>query len=153
MSTVTSATGSVAGLPRMAPLHRCQACCILLPSLESNRAGGLISTILWRGRVSLAIGPGAAHFTVGMSMKQSILVLGANGFIGRHVVAGLAGTGWATPILGVRKPVARAENYERRTVEATSVESVRTAMQGVTGVVNCVAGDSNTIVSSTKALF
>jgi nucleoside-diphosphate-sugar epimerase len=86
-------------------------------------------------------------------MKQSILVLGANGFIGRHVVAGLAGTGWATPILGVRKPAARSENHEQRTVEATSIESVRAAMQGVTGVVNCVAGDADTIVSSTKALF
>src|SRR3979411_501695 len=109
MSTAASATGSVAGLPRMAPLRRLQACCILLPSLESNRAGGLVSTILWRGRVSLVIGLGAAHFTVGMSMKQSILVLGANGFIGRHVVAGLAGTGWATPVLGVRKPAARSD--------------------------------------------
>src|SRR3981081_2002791 len=96
---------------------------------------------------------GAAHFTVGMSMKQSILVLGANGFIGRRVVAGLAGTGWAPPRRGGGKPAARGENYEQRTVEATSIESVRAAMQGVTGVVNCVAGDADTIVSSTKALF
>ncbi len=87
-------------------------------------------------------------------MKQSILVLGANGFIGREVVAGLASTDWATPILAVRKPsVDRIDQLEQRTVEATDVESVSATMQGVTGIVNCVAGDAATIVSASKALF
>jgi 2-alkyl-3-oxoalkanoate reductase len=87
-------------------------------------------------------------------MKQSILVLGANGFIGREVVAGLAATDWAAPILAVRKPAAhRNSEFEQRTVEATQVESVSAAMQGVSGVVNCVAGDAATIVSASKALF
>ncbi len=86
-------------------------------------------------------------------MKQPILVLGANGFIGREVVAGLALTDWATPILAVRKPlVNRNDQLEYRTVEATRVESVSAAMQGVTGIVNCVAGDAATIVSASKAL-
>jgi nucleoside-diphosphate-sugar epimerase len=86
-------------------------------------------------------------------MKQPILVLGANGFIGREVVAGLASTDWATPILAVRKPsVNRNDQLEYRTVDATRVESVSAAMQGVTGIVNCVAGDATTIVSASKAL-
>lgn len=87
-------------------------------------------------------------------MKQSILVLGANGFIGREVVAGLAATDWATPILAVRKPSIYHNNrFEQRTVEATLVESVSAAMRGVSGIVNCVAGDAPTIVSASKALF
>jgi nucleoside-diphosphate-sugar epimerase len=86
-------------------------------------------------------------------MKQPILVLGANGFIGREVVAGLAGTDWATPILAVRKPsMNRNDQLEYRTVEATQGESLSAAMRGVTGIVNCVAGDAATIVSSSKAL-
>lgn len=87
-------------------------------------------------------------------MKQAILVLGANGFIGREVVAGLASTDWATPILGVRdSSPSRSDLFEQRTVEATDVESVSAAMQGMSGIVNCVAGDAGTIVNATKALF
>jgi 2-alkyl-3-oxoalkanoate reductase len=87
-------------------------------------------------------------------MKQFFLVLGASGFIGREVVAGLASTDWATPILGVRRAsTSRSDGFERRIVEATDVESVHAAMQGVNGVVNCVAGDADTIVRATKALF
>jgi 2-alkyl-3-oxoalkanoate reductase len=86
-------------------------------------------------------------------MKQPILVLGANGFIGREVVAGLASTDWATPILALRKPsVSPNDRLERRTVDATRAESVSAAMQGVAGIVNCVAGDAATIVSASKAL-
>jgi 2-alkyl-3-oxoalkanoate reductase len=87
-------------------------------------------------------------------MKQPILVLGANGFIGREVVAGLASTDWATPILAVRKPsVNRNDQLEYRTVEATQAESLSAAMRGVTGIVNCVAGDAATIVTAAKALI
>jgi nucleoside-diphosphate-sugar epimerase len=86
-------------------------------------------------------------------MKQSILVLGANGFIGREVVAGLASTDWATPILGIRRPSASGKDrFEQRTVEATSVESISAAIHGVTGVVNCVAGDPEVLVTATTAL-
>jgi 2-alkyl-3-oxoalkanoate reductase len=85
-------------------------------------------------------------------MKQSILVLGANGFIGRHVVAGLAATGWATPIAAVRRAPTGHGGCEQRTVDATNVESVRAAMQGVGAVVNCVAGDAGTLVSSSRAV-
>ena len=86
-------------------------------------------------------------------MKQCILVLGANGFIGGKVVTGLASSGWATPILGVRGPLARGDQFEQRIVEATGVDSVAAAMRDVTAVVNCVAGDAQTIVAGAKALF
>jgi 2-alkyl-3-oxoalkanoate reductase len=87
-------------------------------------------------------------------MKQGILVLGANGFIGKEVVAGLAATSWASPILAVRTPKpSRSDQLEYRTVEATRVESVSAAMHGVSGIVNCVAGDAATIVGSSKALI
>ena len=87
-------------------------------------------------------------------MQQSILVLGANGFIGRRVVAALGATAWAAPILGVRRPAKlHGVNYEQRTVEATNVESVAAALKGVAGVVNCVAGDAQSIVAGARALF
>jgi 2-alkyl-3-oxoalkanoate reductase len=88
------------------------------------------------------------------SHKQSILILGANGFIGRAVVAGLARTDWAAPILGVRNGSRKwFGQLEQRTVDATNAESLRTAVRGVAGIVNCVAGDANTIVTSARLLF
>jgi 2-alkyl-3-oxoalkanoate reductase len=87
-------------------------------------------------------------------VKQYILVLGANGFIGREIVAALAATDWAIPILGVRTPAVQDEHrFEQRTVEASDVGSVATAMREVQGVVNCVAGDAQIIVTGAKALF
>lgn len=87
-------------------------------------------------------------------MQQSILVLGANGFIGRRVVAALGATGWGTPLLGVRRPAKlQGINYGQRTVEATNVESIAAAMKDATAVVNCVAGDAQTIVGGSRALF
>ena len=86
-------------------------------------------------------------------MKQSVLVLGASGFIGRRVVATLAATDWARPILGIhRRSVSDTGTLEHRVLEATRAESVREALRDVGGVVNCVAGDSETIVSSARTL-
>ncbi|MFL6604076.1 MAG: NAD-dependent epimerase/dehydratase family protein [Steroidobacteraceae bacterium] len=87
-------------------------------------------------------------------MQKSILVLGANGFIGSRVVAALGATGWATPILGVRRPrQLTGLNYEQRSVEATNVESIAAALQDVAGVVNCVAADPQSMVAAARALF
>lgn len=87
-------------------------------------------------------------------MQQSILVLGANGFIGRRVVAALGASGWAVPVLGVRRAAAlQPAQYEQRTVEATDVESVASAMKGTSGVVNCVAADPATMLAGARALF
>ena len=49
-----------------------------------------------------------------MSMpKQRVLVLGAGGFVGRHVMAALATSDWATPVAAVRRsPIAGGSNVE-----------------------------------------
>jgi len=86
-------------------------------------------------------------------MNQTVLVLGANGFIGREVVAALAATGWATPIRGVRRPSAGANGSASRIVDATNPTSVTSAIEGVSAVVDCVAGGADTIAASTSALI
>jgi nucleoside-diphosphate-sugar epimerase len=85
-------------------------------------------------------------------MKQPILILGAGGFIGAAVLQGLAATDWALPIAGIRRPVAGVTG-EQRVVDAIDVESIAVALQGVTAVVNCVAGDAHTIESGARALI
>lgn len=86
-------------------------------------------------------------------MQQKVLVLGANGFIGTEVVAALAATDWATPILGVRRPPRAGNRFEHRIVDATNLTSVASAIDGVSAVMDCVAGGADTIAASTAALF
>jgi 2-alkyl-3-oxoalkanoate reductase len=86
-------------------------------------------------------------------VKQPILVLGANGFMGRRVLAALADTDWAEPIAGVRragKPSAGAA--KQCVVDATDAGSLRNALQSVAAVVNCTALAPATMVSSLEAL-
>lgn len=85
-------------------------------------------------------------------MKQPVLVLGASGFIGGRIAKALAATDWARPILGVHRQPLSAGPLEHRNLEATRVESLGAAMHDVRAVVNCVAGDSETLASSAKAL-
>ena len=88
------------------------------------------------------------------SHRQRILVLGASGFIGRRIVRTLESSDWAVPIAASRSvslhPPGSAETLR---LDATQPEAVRDALRGVAGVVNCIAGDSESIVSSAKALF
>jgi 2-alkyl-3-oxoalkanoate reductase len=71
-------------------------------------------------------------------VKQRVLVLDAGGYIGKRVIQALAASDWAEPI---------AANGH-----ATNPEQLRTAMQGVSGVVNCVVGSAG-IVSTARAVF
>jgi 2-alkyl-3-oxoalkanoate reductase len=87
-------------------------------------------------------------------MKHKVLVLGASGFIGKRVVAALAATEWAQPIAASRSVRAVAnENMTCVQLDATDPAAVSAALVGVTGVVNCIAGDARTIVASAQALF
>lgn len=88
-------------------------------------------------------------------MKQRVLVLGASGFIGKRVVSALAVSEWASPIAAGRRQVAAnaADQTARLQIDATDARQLQGSMDGVTGVVNCVAGNSETIISNARALF
>ena len=88
-------------------------------------------------------------------MKQRVLVLGANGFIGKRVVQALAASEWAAPISTSRRAVRVicADQPKSLQLDATDARQLRSAMEGVTGVVNCVLGNSRTIVNNARVLF
>lgn len=87
-------------------------------------------------------------------MTKTVLVLGADGFIGEKVVAGLSATGWATPVCAVRrrsgKPI---YGSQEQVVDLDDVASMSRALLGASAVVSCVWGQAGAIVSATRALF
>jgi 2-alkyl-3-oxoalkanoate reductase len=80
-------------------------------------------------------------------MKTRILVLGATGYVGRHLVAALAGTDWAEPIAASRR-----EGPGVQRVNAADSASLAAALAGVEGLINCVAGAPDAIVANARAL-
>jgi nucleoside-diphosphate-sugar epimerase len=88
-------------------------------------------------------------------MTMRVLVLGADGFIGQHLVGSLAGSGFARPIAAGRRAAAAASTaaIPRLTFDATAEESLVTALRDVDAVVNCIAGSPANIASSARALF
>ena len=87
-------------------------------------------------------------------MTKRILVLGASGFIGRAVVSALAATSWAKPVAAVHrnKCVCDVPNIEFIHLDATDIAALQRAAAGVDGIVNCVAGSPDTIISAARAL-
>ena len=81
-----------------------------------------------------------------------VLVLGADGFVGRHLVTALGTTDWATPVAGSRR-AGTSGDTARVLVDATDRDSLAQALAGVNAVVNCVAGDARTIADGAVALF
>ncbi len=82
-------------------------------------------------------------------MKQRILVLGANGYVGRRVVAALTASDWAEPVAGVR----RARQQGREIVlDAADPAAVTRALGEVDAAVNCVAGSPDTMTAGARAL-
>lgn len=73
---------------------------------------------------------------------MKVLVLGGTGYIGSRVVALLAQSGWATPVSTSR----------RSGIDATDVDSMKRALQGMDAVVNCVAGSREAIAQGARAL-
>jgi nucleoside-diphosphate-sugar epimerase len=87
-------------------------------------------------------------------MKQVVLVLGADGFIGRHVVAALAASDWAEPVAAGRRAVPVQPGPIRRVrFDATDATALRAALSGAHAVVNCVAGSPDAIRRGAAALF
>lgn len=81
-----------------------------------------------------------------------VLVLGADGFVGRRLVTALAAADWATPVAGSRRAKADGPG-DRIVLDATDAAAVSAAVAGVDAVVNCIAGDDATIVRNAEALF
>ncbi len=89
-------------------------------------------------------------------MKSRVLVLGATGFIGKRVLDALSSSDWACPIAASRRGpnrAAEAGRPESVRLDATDAGQLRRAMEDVSAVVNCVLGNSRTIVDSARALF
>jgi nucleoside-diphosphate-sugar epimerase len=85
---------------------------------------------------------------------ERVLVLGASGFIGRRVMRALLESDWATPLAAVhRTPLALASPFESVQLDATDPVALAAALDGVSGVVNAVTGDAQTIVAGARALF
>ncbi len=85
--------------------------------------------------------------------ERRVLVLGADGFIGKRTVAALAASGWARPVAVGRRPAAPIPGVERLTFDATDPAALAAAMRTADGVVSCIAGDAQTIVGGARALF
>ena len=82
-------------------------------------------------------------------MMRKALILGAGGFVGRHVLAGLPAHGIAA-VAGVRG--AAQPGVEARRLDATDAASLREALEGITDIVNCVAAAPEAMVQGTRAL-
>ncbi len=76
-------------------------------------------------------------------MTKRILVLGGDGFIGTWVVAALAGSDWAVPIVGSR----------RKGLDATDPAALTSALRDIDGVVNCAAGAPAAMSAVARNLF
>ena len=86
-------------------------------------------------------------------MKQRIVVLGAGGFIGRHIVSALAASDWAAPVAAAPRAAGGTAGVETLQLDATSATALAPALTGAYGVVNCVAGSTDIIVDGARALF
>lgn len=86
-------------------------------------------------------------------MSQRILVLGADGFIGRRVVAALARSDWACPVAVGRRERPAAPGVTRLCCDATDESALARALADADGVVNCVASAPETMVRGAEILF
>ena len=77
-------------------------------------------------------------------MTTRVLVLGADGFIGSHLVGSLAASDWASPIACGRRARAAgaADPIARLQFDATDESALNHALQSADAVVNRIAGSA-----------
>ena len=87
--------------------------------------------------------------------KQTVVVLGAGGFVGRRVVDALAATDWAQPVAVARRIAAVSLHPAARKValDAGDENALASVLNGAAGVVNCIAGEPTAIVQTGRALL
>ncbi|MGC5779392.1 NAD-dependent epimerase/dehydratase family protein [Methylobacterium sp. NFXW15] len=82
-----------------------------------------------------------------------VLVLGATGFIGRHLVAALAASAEFRPVALVRRQSASLPpGTETRQADVTDPVALAQAVTGIDMAVNCVAGGDAAMVEGTRNL-
>jgi nucleoside-diphosphate-sugar epimerase len=87
-------------------------------------------------------------------VSPRVLVLGANGFIGRRLVEALARDGLFRPVAAVRGHRGRPDwpGIEVVICDATDRAALSRALSGVSYAVNCVAGSEKGMVAATRVL-
>lgn len=87
-------------------------------------------------------------------MKRKVIVLGAGGFVGRHIVDHLTKSSWASPVAVYRKPPKHVSHQQLPStiIDATDHEQLRKAAEGSDFIVNCVTGKRPTITDNAIAL-
>ena len=83
-------------------------------------------------------------------MAQRVLILGAGGYVGRHIVSAVKQCHWATPVPALRRPGAADEAGV--VLDGTDASALAKALDGVHAVINCVAGSPKTIADNAHAL-
>lgn len=85
--------------------------------------------------------------------EHPVIVLGANGFVGRRVVQFLLDAPGVRPVAASRRAPAKAvPGVEVRLCDAIDTASVAAAAAGCAYAVNCVAGDAETMLAATRNL-
>lgn len=85
-------------------------------------------------------------------MKQSVLVLGAGGFIGRRVMAALAAAPGVEAVPADLRTLPRDAWPHAMRLDATRQEQLGEAVDFADVVVNCVKGSPRTVVATARAL-
>lgn len=81
-----------------------------------------------------------------------ILVLGGSGHIGGRLLEQLECQPWAEAVSASRHAMAGTGSRSRIRLDSRDVTALTAALQGVDAVVNCVAGDANSIEEGARAL-
>jgi 2-alkyl-3-oxoalkanoate reductase len=86
---------------------------------------------------------------------ESVVVLGAGGFIGRRIISALLATDWARPIAAGRS-IQSADippQVQRITLDATDLSDLTRVAASASALISCIAGTADQIIGSGNALF